>query len=532
LRNQTFRHALYSLAHPISIAAILILLFNDHWLRLYYPSWLTGKLGDFSWLVFAPFICAVPLAWILPRSVVQNTRQTVLISICIIGIWFTLAKTVPVIHQLTTILWEALIGWKGTQRLDPTDLFTLPALVLSWYVWRTVQPVSSKYYRWLLLMLGVVATLASDQPFYSFKDAGITTICAQQDQLVVYFIAQGEYTIDNSRAAAEYKLSVLTAMYTSQDGGLTWEFSRNIETTDTPKFNSQAGCSGKSNVIVDPSNSQIQYRWQPGERIESSIDGGQTWAIDYDLYQLRQDVRKHYNPSLNDFSTSYDTSPGPRSGLVDAKTGNVLLAMGWEGIFTRTPDGNWHWIKINDYKLEDLSDPDQVLNVIGFEEWLAIALIILFLVTAHGYIWQSHPIWQVIVAVGWGGWLMLTLIFIPAYHASGNLLDTEWFLPTVFLPPILLLLAFPLTVIALWSFLRNFRRILLKTLLVAFITAGVFIFPYILWAHGTIPRYGTARIFALLLTASGLLTSFSYLRHHLPGIRTMQVSNIKTESPE
>ena len=57
--NPAFWRALHSLAHPVSLAAVALLLFNDHWLRWHYPSWLTGKLGDFTWLVFAPFIAAL-----------------------------------------------------------------------------------------------------------------------------------------------------------------------------------------------------------------------------------------------------------------------------------------------------------------------------------------------------------------------------------------------------------------------------------------------------------------------------------------
>lgn len=60
--NRAFWRAARCLTHPLTMAAVILLLVNDHWLRWHYPSWLTGKLGDFTWLMFAPFIAAAVLA--------------------------------------------------------------------------------------------------------------------------------------------------------------------------------------------------------------------------------------------------------------------------------------------------------------------------------------------------------------------------------------------------------------------------------------------------------------------------------------
>jgi hypothetical protein len=51
--NLVFRHAVISLSHPVSIGAIMLLLFNDHIWRRVALSWITGKIGDFAWLIFA-----------------------------------------------------------------------------------------------------------------------------------------------------------------------------------------------------------------------------------------------------------------------------------------------------------------------------------------------------------------------------------------------------------------------------------------------------------------------------------------------
>src|SRR5437762_1943110 len=60
--------SLTALASPLSLAAIAILLINDHLLKQVWPSFLTGKLSDFAGLYFAPVVfCASALSrW--PRS--------------------------------------------------------------------------------------------------------------------------------------------------------------------------------------------------------------------------------------------------------------------------------------------------------------------------------------------------------------------------------------------------------------------------------------------------------------------------------
>jgi hypothetical protein len=47
--------SLACLTHPFSLAAMALLLLNDHIFRVFWPSWFTGKLGDFAWLFFFHF---------------------------------------------------------------------------------------------------------------------------------------------------------------------------------------------------------------------------------------------------------------------------------------------------------------------------------------------------------------------------------------------------------------------------------------------------------------------------------------------
>ncbi|HEX2621146.1 MAG TPA: hypothetical protein VHL11_13385, partial [Phototrophicaceae bacterium] len=176
MNNRAFWRACHALVHPVMIAAVVMLLFNDHWLRLTYPSWLTGKLGDWTWLMFAPLIAALPLAMLIPRRLHHQERIVGIIAFSFIGLWFALAKTVPVAHLLTTSLLDAIVGWKGTLRLDPTDLFMLPALLPAWMIWRQAKNTEPELSPgvWTVLAMGIMGTLANSPSIRAFE--GIETL--------------------------------------------------------------------------------------------------------------------------------------------------------------------------------------------------------------------------------------------------------------------------------------------------------------------------------------------------------------------
>src|SRR5262245_28054589 len=121
--QSSFYRAVNSLAHPVSLISILVLFFNDHYLRLAYPSWLTGKLSDIAWLIFAPLICAGLMSWMI-----RSERYVGILSFSLIGLWFAAGKTILAIHDLTLNIQETVFGWRGVLRLDPSDLIALPAL--------------------------------------------------------------------------------------------------------------------------------------------------------------------------------------------------------------------------------------------------------------------------------------------------------------------------------------------------------------------------------------------------------------------
>jgi hypothetical protein len=97
--NLALKKALACISHPLSIGAVLLLVLNDHLLRHFWPSWWTGKLGDFAWLFFFPFITAAFLAWLLPARFRAHPQWVGGLAFTLVGLILFLAKTLPGFHD-------------------------------------------------------------------------------------------------------------------------------------------------------------------------------------------------------------------------------------------------------------------------------------------------------------------------------------------------------------------------------------------------------------------------------------------------
>jgi hypothetical protein len=56
MMNPTSRKFISLLSRPVALTAIVLLALNTLVLQRYAPGWLSGKLGDFAWFVFAPYL--------------------------------------------------------------------------------------------------------------------------------------------------------------------------------------------------------------------------------------------------------------------------------------------------------------------------------------------------------------------------------------------------------------------------------------------------------------------------------------------
>jgi hypothetical protein len=141
--------------HPVALAALLVLVVNDHVLKRYAPGALSGKLSDVAILVVGPLF--LQALWELATShrAAWKPSRTSLIGACVVtAAAFVFEKTLPIATEAYRMLWGALRwpldalwvlvchrGLPGFTRVaavtDPSDLATLPALAGAWWVNRT-----------------------------------------------------------------------------------------------------------------------------------------------------------------------------------------------------------------------------------------------------------------------------------------------------------------------------------------------------------------------------------------------------------
>jgi hypothetical protein len=133
-----------ALLHPLAVAAVAILLLNDHVMKQASPGWFTGKASDFAGLIFFPLlaISLYEVAFTLLRKPIISRRNHLNIALLVTGFAFALVKLIPAIGGWYSVTWgwlsAPLHGSTAPVALvqDPTDLLTLPALGIALWIGR------------------------------------------------------------------------------------------------------------------------------------------------------------------------------------------------------------------------------------------------------------------------------------------------------------------------------------------------------------------------------------------------------------
>jgi hypothetical protein len=315
-RIEITRKAASALLHPLCLGAILLLLLNDHLLRRFWPSWLTGKLGDFAWLFFFPFVTLILLAWISPVRLCRR-NWLALAAFGLVGGVFSLAKTIPACHRLLVQVAEASLGMPVGWRLDPTDLIALPTLLAAWGLWRGTPELLAVRLRpiWVILPVCAWLTIANA----SYPDVGIAWVGYQDCK--VYASSTHDH-------------------YVSPDGGKTWQNLAELpQGLSAPSWGYEGYASMQSwDTLEDPARPGRLLRYKSNEDIESSSDGGQTWQVDYQLKPISEVQRAYYTKVNNGFAFAGDW---PVMAVADPGTKNIIFAMGHAGVLVRRADGSW-----------------------------------------------------------------------------------------------------------------------------------------------------------------------------------------------
>lgn len=137
----------HPLLHPVSLAAIALLVVNDHVLKAAWPGALTGKLSDLAGLAFFPLLLAAVAQQVRPAL---RLRPTVAVCAMLTALVFAAIKVWPLAGDayrvgLGALQWPfralgSLLAGHGVPGLAPvrltpdvTDLLALPAVLIA--VW-------------------------------------------------------------------------------------------------------------------------------------------------------------------------------------------------------------------------------------------------------------------------------------------------------------------------------------------------------------------------------------------------------------
>jgi hypothetical protein len=198
--------SLSALTRPLSLIAVAALLVNDHLLKPYWPSIVTGKLSDLAGLYFAPFVVLIALFAIgfgvFERRPTLTARGTYLV---IAAVFVALKLSEPTAAPLRWL--AATIGFPVAIAVDPTDLVALGALPLSYAAWSTRlrKPSSSRSAllpRVAVVFVAAVAMAATSGP----PQPAVTSIVADASGQLYATVeytdsADGVYVADLGEAA-------------------------------------------------------------------------------------------------------------------------------------------------------------------------------------------------------------------------------------------------------------------------------------------------------------------------------------------
>lgn len=457
--NPGLRRATAALTHPATLIAMGLLLLNDFVLKTLSPSWLTGKLSDFAGLFFLPLLLAAVIA-LIPSNHARRTHAPLLAGMAVTTVWFALVKTVPAANA-AFIGAAARLGFPVRLLLDPTDLIALLVLPLTWRIWQQADGSTVPMRRaWATIPLAALLLMADA----AAPDLGVQCVAVVGDSL---------------RVEVPYRSS-----YESNDGGSTWQ-----PYTEWENYT----CPSDQAVMLDENN-PVQYRWTAGEVIERSQDGGATWTVDFQLAPVSEPERA-YVQKVNDQNAQY--GQGPFSAVEDPNTGNIVFAMGHEGVLLREPSGAYRWVGIEEYNntIMHAMPPGGQFTLLGGEIFLAVAAMLMAFSTLALAVHRRW--WRILkVVIGWLIW-SFSLFILPPAISSGPYTQMMYVV-AIFGALLWGLLCVIEDVI---GSVRARRWPPKSAYLYSTGVGAAYFAPLLLWAFELLPHYQTAVLIAFALAA-------------------------------
>ena len=327
------RRAESALTHPATVAALGVLLLNDLLFKSLWPhSWLTGKLSDLAWLILALPLLAFLLSFAARRNV-RACRLAFLAAYVGLPLLYAAFNTFEPVHDVIMRGISLAGGAAGSPR-DATDSLVIPlAWAAALWVWRRRPAAAGAMrLRWAVLVAGVAA-LASVATSPPELIRGVQRVGVSEDGAIVAHTEFGTY------------LSV--------DGGLSWS------REDRPSSGVDRG--GQS--VVTPRG---RYSLDGPLVLRTGIDDTQGQVV-YSTEFLEEEGNVWVQwVSTRKLSERREIAFRPLAIVYDERSGNLVLALGIQGVVVGTSDGKWATVAVG--RLEPTNFSYQAKTSLLFSE--------------------------------------------------------------------------------------------------------------------------------------------------------------------
>ncbi len=312
-----------ALMHPVTLASLGVLLINDLVFKAMWPgAWVPGKLSDLAWMIFAPPV----LAYILSFATLGSRRaQRTAFAAAYVGLplLYVAFNTFGPVHD---VILHAL-GWLGgdgpRSPLDPTDSIVIPfAMLAAIWVWRR-PPLASKDMRARLALLTATG-------------AALATVATSFD-----FVRGVDHV--GRTASGKVGTNVDGGHYESVDGGLTWTKTAEDYVPLESRYLAELGEKGQSGIFsngdIRITNREILVSGEVAYSFGYLQGRGNRWMQALDKREIE----------------SREIATRPRDFFYDSQSGNLILAMGLQGVVVISPDGTATRIAVGRYSPTDFS---------------------------------------------------------------------------------------------------------------------------------------------------------------------------------
>lgn len=344
-----------ALTHPATFVALATLLLNDLALKwIWQGAWLTGKLSDLAWLVFAVPLLAFALSF-AARGNVAAQRWTWRVAYIGLPLLYLAYNSIAPLHDTIMSAFSLARGTHGASPFDPTDSVVIPFGVgIALWVWRRSAAAPKPNLRLRLSALtAVVASLATIATSYDPPIHGITTICHSDN-------ARGwEASSSNARIVLEEEVRFkIKQQQFEEDSSNT-----RVVLEETPM------CGG--NQVETPRGT---FRIQ-GDRIVRTFGGETETAFTATVFNKRADTIAIEAATAETLDNAYRiVTINPHSIYYSPKSDEVVAAMGLQGVVVGTANGKWTREGVGRFQPIDLSVFGRIKNVLTHSKLVAMAL--------------------------------------------------------------------------------------------------------------------------------------------------------------